>query len=40
MQGRNLDYGHSKSDAREGKMAKTTLLIKLFKFKYWFLNFC
>ena len=26
MQGRNLDYGHSKSDAREGKMAKTTLL--------------
>ena len=26
MSGRNLDYGHTKSDAREGKMAKTTLL--------------
>jgi len=26
MSGRNLDYGHTKSDAAEGKMAKTTLL--------------
>ena len=26
MSGRNLDYGHNKSDAGEGKMAKTTLL--------------
>ena len=26
MNGRNLDYGHVKSDAGEGKMAKTTLL--------------
>lgn len=26
MSGRNLDYGHVKSDAGEGKMAKTTLL--------------
>lgn len=26
MTGRNLDYGHTKSDAGEGKMAKTTLL--------------
>jgi hypothetical protein len=26
MSGRNLDYGHNKSDAAEGKMAKTTLL--------------
>ena len=26
MPGRNLDYGHTKSDAAEGKMAKTTLL--------------
>ena len=26
MSGRNLDYGHTKSDANEGKMAKTTLL--------------
>ena len=24
--GRNLDYGHTKSDSGEGKMAKTTLL--------------
>jgi len=24
--GRNLDYGHVKSDSGEGKMAKTTLL--------------
>jgi hypothetical protein len=26
MNGRNLDYGHVKSDSGEGKMAKTTLL--------------
>ena len=26
MSGRNLDYGHVKSDSGEGKMAKTTLL--------------
>ena len=26
MEGRNLDYGHIKSDSGEGKMAKTTLL--------------
>ena len=26
MEGRNLDYGHVKSDSGEGKMAKTTLL--------------
>tara|TARA_B000000557_G_C20374218_1_gene275135 strand:+ start:116 stop:400 length:285 start_codon:yes stop_codon:yes gene_type:complete len=26
MRGRNLDYGHSKSDSGEGKMVKTTLL--------------
>lgn len=26
MSGRNLDYGHVKSDAGEGRMAKTTLL--------------
>ena len=26
MNGRNLDYGHTKSDSGEGKMAKTTLL--------------
>ena len=26
MSSRNLDYGHTKSDAGEGKMAKTTLL--------------
>ena len=26
MPGRNLDYGKTKSDAREGSMAKTTLL--------------
>ena len=26
MSGRNLDYGHTKSDSGEGKMAKTTLL--------------
>ena len=26
MSGRNLDYGKVKSDAREGNMAKTTLL--------------
>lgn len=26
MSGRNLDYGQNKSDAAEGKMAKTTLL--------------
>ena len=26
MQGRNLDYGHKKSDSREGAMAKKTLL--------------
>ena len=26
MNGRNLDYGHAKSDSGEGKMAKTTLL--------------
>ena len=26
MNGRNLDYGHSKSDSREGSMAKKALL--------------
>lgn len=26
MSGRNLDYGKTKSDSQEGKMAKTTLL--------------
>jgi hypothetical protein len=26
MSGRNLDYGKTKSDSHEGKMAKTTLL--------------
>lgn len=26
MPGRNLDYGKTKSDSREGNMAKTTLL--------------
>ena len=26
MSGRNLDYGHVKSDSGEGKMARTTLL--------------
>jgi len=26
MPGRNLDYGHVKSDSREGNMAKKTLL--------------
>ena len=26
MSGRNLDYGKTKSDSREGNMAKTTLL--------------
>tara|TARA_B000000557_G_C20756165_1_gene435297 strand:- start:638 stop:922 length:285 start_codon:yes stop_codon:yes gene_type:complete len=26
MSGRNLDYGHTKSDSGEGKMAKTTLI--------------
>ena len=26
MSGRNLDYGRTKSDSAEGKMAKTTLL--------------
>lgn len=26
MSGRNLDYGHVKSDSREGSMAKKTLL--------------
>lgn len=26
MTGRNLDYGRVKSDSKEGKMAKTTLL--------------
>ena len=26
MTGRNLDYGKTKSDSREGQMAKTTLL--------------
>ena len=26
MTGRNLDYGKTKSDSQEGKMAKTTLL--------------
>ena len=26
MPGRNLDYGHTKSDSGEGKMAKTTLI--------------
>ena len=26
MSGRNLDYGHVKSDSREGRMAKLTLL--------------
>ena len=26
MSGINLDYGHTKSDSGEGKMAKTTLL--------------
>ena len=26
MSGTNLDYGHTKSDSGEGKMAKTTLI--------------
>jgi hypothetical protein len=26
MSGENLDYGHVKSDAKEGKMAKTTMI--------------
>ena len=26
MSGRNLDYGHTKSDSGEGKMSKTTLI--------------
>ena len=27
QQGRNLDYGHQKSDAKEGKMMKKSLLV-------------